>query len=120
MTQALAYPWLYSAVAQLIFNTPGTPRLCFYNVGEELIPVGQASFAQVVETVRRANPDDVVVGFLTKDGTMMITPHMDFVYDFRFEDRIIIFTRRLRSEHGCSFESGGPGQAVGRVWQTKI
>merc|ERR1719238_2341435 len=54
LTQALAYPWLYSAVAQLIFNTPGTPRLRFYNVGEELIPVGHASFAKVVETVRRA------------------------------------------------------------------
>jgi hypothetical protein len=95
LTQALAYPLLYTAIAQLFYNTAGAPRLCLENVGDGRIPVGKATFAQVAVTVRNANPDDVVIGLLTSDCSMMLVPHLDFAYDFGPEDKIIFLTRRL-------------------------
>ena len=73
---------MYTAVSHLLYNSPRAPRLLLVNVGHEFIPFGKASFAQVVETLRRANPDDVAVGLLTEDGSMMICPEMRFVHEF--------------------------------------
>ena len=48
---------LYTAIAQLFYTTAGGPRLCLENAGQGLIPVGKATWAQVVVTVRNARPD---------------------------------------------------------------
>jgi hypothetical protein len=96
LVMALAYPLLYTAVSHLLYNSPRAPRLLLVNVGHEFIPFGKASFAQVVETLRRANPDDVAVGLLTEDGSMMICPAMRFVHEFGPGDKIILLTRRER------------------------
>ena len=87
---------MYTAVSHLLYNSPRAPRLLLVNVGHEFIPFGKASFAQVVETLRRANPDDVAVGLLTEDGSMMICPAMRFVHEFGPGDKIILLTRRER------------------------
>ena len=49
-----------------------------------------------METLRRLNPDDVAVGLLTEDGSMMICPQMGFVHEFGPGDKIILLTRRER------------------------
>ena len=87
---------MYTAVSHLLYNSPRAPRLLLVNVGHEFIPFGKASFAQVVETLRRANPDDVAVGLLTEDGSMMICPQMRYVHEFGPGDKIILLTRRER------------------------
>jgi hypothetical protein len=95
LTQAVAYPLLYTAIAQLFYTTAGGPRLCLENAGQGLIPVGKATWAQVVVTVRNARPDDVVIGLLTSDCSLMLIPHLDFEHGFGPGDQIIFLTRRL-------------------------
>ena len=95
LTQALAYPLMQAAIAQLFYNVPGSPQMCLVNPGEHLIPVGQASFADVMETVKRKFPDDVVVGLVTSSGEMVLTPGLDFVHEYVEDDQIIVLSRRF-------------------------
>jgi hypothetical protein len=95
LAQALAYPFLQAAVAQLFHNVPGSPQLTLVYPGEELIPVGAATFADVKETVARAHPDDVVVGLLTEDGLMVLCPAMDFQHTYTGSDQVILLSRRF-------------------------
>ena len=53
LCQALAYPFMQAAIAQLFHNCPGAPQMVLVNPGEHLIPTGKASFADVKETVAK-------------------------------------------------------------------
>jgi hypothetical protein len=97
LAQALAYPFLQAAVAQLFHTVSGSPQLCLKHPGEDLIPIGGASFAEVKETVARAHPDDVVVGVLTEDGLMVLCPAMDWLHSYTAGDQVIVLSRRFSS-----------------------
>merc|ERR1712139_557790 len=51
LTQALAYPAMQPAVAQLFHQTEGSPQIKLLMAGVDLIPLGPASFAQVANAV---------------------------------------------------------------------
>jgi hypothetical protein len=98
LVQALAYPFMQAAIAQLFYNVPGAPQMCLVHPGSHLIPIGSASFAEVKETVARTYPDDVVVGLVTADGQMLLGPDLDFVHPYVENDQLVLLTRRFSGE----------------------
>jgi hypothetical protein len=95
LTQSLAYPFMQAAIAQLFNNGPDSPQMCLVNPGEHLIPPGSASFAEVMATVEKEYPNDVLVGLITHDGKMLIAPDLDFVHSYDEKDQIILLSRRF-------------------------
>jgi hypothetical protein len=94
LAQTLAYPKMAPCLQQLFHPTPGNPQLTLCPVGLDLIPCGKATFAQLVQTVQSALPGDIVLGWVTVDGTNLFCPDPELEHDFIEGDKIVLLTRR--------------------------
>ena len=75
LVQALAFPLMQPAVAQMFHNTNLAPKLKMYRIGHAIINVGRASFADITHTVanhERMN-GAVCLGFVHA-GEIVIAP----------------------------------------------
>eukprot|EP00746_Dinoflagellata_sp_MGD_P023724 gnl/MRDRNA2_/MRDRNA2_155666_c0_seq1.p1 gnl/MRDRNA2_/MRDRNA2_155666_c0~~gnl/MRDRNA2_/MRDRNA2_155666_c0_seq1.p1 ORF type:complete len:781 (-),score=104.61 gnl/MRDRNA2_/MRDRNA2_155666_c0_seq1:72-2414(-) len=88
---ALAYPVIQPAVAQLCQVGPGLPDILVSEAGKQLIPLGPASFAQVTRAVAEKN--SVCVGYMCKDGKMVLAPSPSSIHDYEEGDLLIIISR---------------------------
>lgn len=88
---ALAYPMLQPAVAQLCQVGPGLPDILVSEAGKQVIPLGEASFAQVTRTVAAKN--SVCVGYMCKDGKSVLAPDPRSVHNYEEGDLLVIISR---------------------------
>ena len=77
--QALAYPIMQPAVAQLFYLEQGSPQLYLAAVGQELVPAGRFAFGQVATTIKQLYPGDVCLGLVRlaserRGGAALRTP----------------------------------------------
>jgi hypothetical protein len=92
LIQALAYPYMQTAIAQLFHANTGAPQLVLSPVGQ-IVPAGPATFAQVTQTILARNSQDVCLGYLALDGLLYFAPHPDEVHQYDEGDQIMLFTR---------------------------
>ena len=67
LTQALAYPFMQPAVAQLFHQTAGNPEIYLSPVGTELVPFGSWQFKELVYIVQDNCSTDICIGVLKAD-----------------------------------------------------
>jgi hypothetical protein len=94
LIQALAFPLMQPAVAQMFHDTDGSPKLKMFRIGHAVIPCGQATFADVTHTI--AQNQDMVgaicVGFVI-NGETIIAPPPSKVFDLQEGDVLVVIER---------------------------
>jgi len=95
LTQALAYPVMQPAIAQLFHKTPGSPQLKLLVAGQAIIPLGPATFADCTRTVARQMPGAICLGYLkAKDVEgAVFAPSPHHRHDFEDGDKLIVIHR---------------------------
>jgi hypothetical protein len=88
---SLAYPLMQPAVAQLASTLPGCPNIVVSEAGKQVVPFGDASFAQVTRAFAEKNA--VCVGYMCKNGKMVVAPDPCSVHHYEEGDLLIIITR---------------------------
>jgi len=88
---ALAYPVIQPAVGQLCTVGPGLPDILVSEAGRQLIPFGEFSFADVAQAVAEKN--SVCVGYMSKDGEIVLAPKPSSVHNYQDGDLLIIISR---------------------------
>lgn len=99
LVQALAFPLMQPAVAQLFNDVPGNPGLRLFRVGYSLIPPGPATFRDVTRTISEHHEmrGAICLGVVfqgNKQGKSL-APHPDEEYDFAAGDMLVVIDRGM-------------------------
>merc|ERR1712232_1036193 len=95
LVQALAFPTMQPAVAQLFHDCPGNPSLKLFRVGHSLIQEGLANFGDITRTIteHKEMRGAICLGWVAKDGTSSVVPKPEEEHDFVDGDVLVIIER---------------------------
>lgn len=94
LVQALAYPVMQPAIAQMFTDAPGNPGLKMFKVGQAVVPVGSCTFADIARTVVEHSEmaGAVCIGVI-KGTQKLIAPSPDAKIELKAGDLIACIER---------------------------
>ena len=93
LTLTLAFPLSQPAIAQLFYQQSDSPCLKLASAGNEVIPLGTATFAQVSRAVAKKYHGAVCIGYMTQEGDRVFAPHPNSSYTYEDGDFVLFFMR---------------------------
>lgn len=97
LCQALAYPKMQPAIAQLFAQEENSPNLFLRNVGLYVTFGKQISFFNLVQKVQEAEPSDICIGYRLANAKLCLVPKHTEILSFTAGDRLAIFSRASSS-----------------------
>jgi len=124
LAQALAYPLVHPALAQLYTPRQDNPELLLAPVGSRSlpglqIPLGEASFAQVTEIVMKFKEASakICLGYRTEAGELVFAPPPGAIHNYEKGDKLILIIRKTPEYAELSRLSSKPRKQKQRMWR---